>query len=117
MIFQSLRLKLREQSRGNHPHSMTERAVLNVVKRASKRAGLGEEVSTHWLRHAHVLKDRRGDIPQMDRNGGQLLFSWDLPNGQKVADNSDRNFRPAGQVIDPKLEFETNVIPSKFRIH
>ncbi len=39
---------------GRHPNSMTVRAVLNVVKRAAKRAGLSKEVSTHWLRHAHA---------------------------------------------------------------
>ncbi len=39
---------------GRHPYAMTERAVLNVIKRSARRSGLSSQVSTYWLRHAHA---------------------------------------------------------------
>jgi integrase len=32
---------------------LTERAVNSMVKRAAVKAGIDEDVSPHWLRHAH----------------------------------------------------------------
>jgi integrase/recombinase XerD len=53
-------LALRGDARPNDPvfparHGgrLTERAVLGLVKRLAKRAGVSEAVSPHWLRHAH----------------------------------------------------------------
>jgi len=37
-----------------HGGHLTERAVLGLVKRIAKRAGVNEAVSPHWLRHAHA---------------------------------------------------------------
>lgn len=36
-----------------HGGRITERAVLGLIKRLAKRAGISERVSPHWLRHAH----------------------------------------------------------------
>lgn len=37
-----------------HCGHLTERAVLGLLKRIAKRAGVNEAVSPHWLRHAHA---------------------------------------------------------------
>ena len=37
-----------------HGGHLTERAVLGLLKRIAKRAGVNEAVSPHWLRHAHA---------------------------------------------------------------
>lgn len=36
-----------------HGGHLTERAVLGLIKRLARRAGITESVSPHWLRHAH----------------------------------------------------------------
>lgn len=40
--------------KARHGGRLTERAVLGLLKRIAKRAGVNEAVSPHWLRHAHA---------------------------------------------------------------
>ena len=51
---------------------LTERAVLGMVKRAAKRAGINEGVSPHWLRHAHGSHaiDRGASLPEVQATLG-----------------------------------------------
>jgi integrase/recombinase XerD len=51
---------------------LTERAVLGIVKRAARRAGIDAPVSPHWLRHAHASHaiDRGATLPEVQTTLG-----------------------------------------------
>jgi integrase/recombinase XerD len=51
---------------------LTERAVLGIVKRTAKRAGIDAPVSPHWLRHAHASHaiDRGATLPEVQATLG-----------------------------------------------
>jgi integrase/recombinase XerD len=51
---------------------LLERAVLDIVKRAAKRAGIEAPVSPHWLRHAHASHaiDRGATLPEVQTTLG-----------------------------------------------
>jgi integrase/recombinase XerD len=51
---------------------LTERAVLGMLKRTAKRAGVNEAVSPHWLRHAHGSHaiDRGASLPEVQATLG-----------------------------------------------
>jgi integrase/recombinase XerD len=40
----------------NFKTSLSIQAICKIIKAAAKRIGLGDEVSTHWLRHSHATK-------------------------------------------------------------
>jgi integrase/recombinase XerD len=49
--------------KGGH---LTERAVNGMVKRTTRKAGINEAISLHWLRHAHGSHaiDRGASLPE-----------------------------------------------------
>jgi integrase/recombinase XerD len=51
---------------------LVERAVLGIVKRAAKRAGIEAPISPHWLRHAHASHaiDRGATLPEVQSTLG-----------------------------------------------
>jgi integrase/recombinase XerD len=51
---------------------LTQQAVHGMVKRAAKKAGINEAVSTHWLRHAHGSHaiDRGASLPEVQATLG-----------------------------------------------
>jgi len=56
------------QLRGDRPQTapvfgLTRFTLWAVVKAAARRAGLGENVSPHWLRHAHAQHSLAGGAP------------------------------------------------------
>ena len=73
-------LSLRDDARATDPvfpsrkggGRLTERAVLGMVKRTAKRAGINEGVSPHWLRHAHGSHaiDRGASLPEVQATLG-----------------------------------------------
>ncbi len=40
----------------NFKTKMSIQGIGKIVKTAAQRIGLGDEVSTHWLRHSHATK-------------------------------------------------------------
>lgn len=55
-----------------HRGPLTERAVLAMLKRAAKAAGINSKVSPHWLRHAHGSHaiDRGATLPEVQATLG-----------------------------------------------
>jgi integrase/recombinase XerD len=53
---------------------LAERTVNDMVKRAAKAAGINEDVSPHWLRHAHAhgshAIDRGASLPEVQATLG-----------------------------------------------
>jgi integrase/recombinase XerD len=51
---------------------LTERAVHGMVKRVAKAAGINEDVSPHWLRHAHGSHaiERGASLPEVQATLG-----------------------------------------------
>jgi integrase/recombinase XerD len=84
VVSQSL-LSLRGDAGANDPvfssrkggGRLTERAVLGMVKRTAKRAGINEGVSPHWLRHAHGSHaiDRGASLPEVQSTLGHTNVS------------------------------------------
>src|SRR5262245_24824621 len=52
--------------------SLTERAVNGMVKRTTAKAGINQDVSPHWLRHAHGSHaiDRGASLPEVQTTLG-----------------------------------------------
>jgi integrase/recombinase XerD len=51
---------------------LSERTVHDMVKRAAKAAGINENVSPHWLRHAHGSHaiERGASLPEVQATLG-----------------------------------------------
>jgi integrase/recombinase XerD len=56
---------------------LTQQAVHGMVKRAAKKAGINEAVSTHWLRHAHGSHaiERGASLPKAQATLGHSNIS------------------------------------------
>jgi integrase/recombinase XerD len=60
-----------------HGGPLTERAVVAMLKRAAKAAGVNGKVSPHWLRHAHGSHaiDRGATLPEVQTTLGHSNIS------------------------------------------
>jgi site-specific recombinase XerD len=72
-------LSLRADASANDPvfasrmgGPLTDRAVNGMVKRTARKAGVSEEISPHWLRHAHGSHaiDRGASLPEVQNTLG-----------------------------------------------
>jgi integrase len=75
LVVKPLVLSFRVIAGGNDPvfasrkgsGRLTERAISSMVKRTANAAGINEDVSSHWLRHAHDSHaiERGASLPEV----------------------------------------------------